>query len=193
MVFDPIFVAVAVIVLNAVPAFMPPTWVFLTYIHLTRGGDLLSLVLIGAVCSTIGRIILAKWSGPLVSAFMSKPMHSNAEFAKKELSHKPFSSFIFTFLYALSPFPSNAIFILAGTAGLRLIPIVAGFFLGRLISYYSLLVAAGFTAGAIGPQLSLEGNYRWLLDILGIAATLVFFLVDWKKILDTFRKKKSRK
>jgi len=190
MAFDPIFVAFAVIVLNAVPAFMPPTWVFLAYIHLTSGGDLLSLALLGAVCSTIGRIILAKWSGPLVGAFMNKSMRSNAEFAQKELSRKPFASFLFTFLYALSPFPSNAIFILAGTAGLRLAPIISGFFLGRLISYYALLVAAGFTADAVGSQLSLEGNYRWLLDIAGIAATLVFFLVDWKEIADKFREKK---
>lgn len=193
MAFDALLTAITVILLNAIPAFMPPTWVFLAYVHLTQGGDLLSLVVIGAIGSTIGRVILAKWSGPLVSQFLNRPMKHNAEFAKQELSHKPFAAGVFTFFYALSPFPSNAVFIIAGAAGLRLVPIAAGFFLGRLISYYTLVLAAGFTADALGPQLAPYEGYRWLLDISGIAAAFVFLLVDWRKLLHKFLKKQKGK
>ena len=192
MAFNELYVSIAVILLNAVPSFMPPTWVFLAYIHITQGGDILQLVVLGAICSTIGRIVLAKWSGPLVSQFLNKPMKNNAEFAKEKLSHNPLASFVFTFLYALSPFPSNAVFIIAGAAGLGLIPIALGFFLGRLISYYVLVLAAGFTAGAIGMHLVSGASHSWLLDIIGIALSFAFLLIDWKALLRPFLKKSKK-
>ena len=193
MVYSELFIAIAVILLNAIPAFMPPTWVLLAYLHVTQGGDILQLALVGAICSTIGRIILAKWSGPLVSGIMPKPMKHNVEYAKKVVSHKPFASFAFSFLYALSPFPSNAVFIIAGVAGLGLIPIAAGFFLGRLISYYLLMLAAGYTAKAIGLHLLMSEGNRWILDLLGIASAVVFLFVDWKSLLHSFGKRKKAK
>lgn len=188
-----------VFVFNVIPAFMPPTWAVLAYYQITQGvgfEGILFLAVSGAFFSTIGRFVLAKWSGPLVAGlFKHTPMKNNVDFAHEALSKKPFASFVFTFLYALSPFPSNAVFIIAGTAKLKLVPIMLGFFIGRVISYAALMYLSVFTIDALNSAFMLENFSNWIIDILGIAITLMFFMVDWKKTLSgvhgLFRKKQN--
>jgi len=172
-----------VFLVNVIPAFMPPTWIVLAYFYITKGGDPLMLAVFGALFSTLGRLVLAKWSGPLVSRLLTKPMKKNVEFAHEKFSEKPFASFFFTFFYALSPFPSNAIFMIAGTAKIRLIPIVFGFFIGRVISYFVLLYLSLFAVGVVNSSLSFEDPLVWAIDLLGIALTIAFFMIDWTKFL----------
>ena len=171
-------------IFNVIPAFMPPTWAVLAYFQITQGGNILFLAVVGAFFSTIGRFVLAKWSGPVFSKFLNwGHMKHNVEFAHEALSKKPFAAFIFTFLYSLSPFPSNAVFIIAGTAKLKLVSIILGFFIGRVISYAALMYLSVFTIGAIDSAISFDNVSNWVIDILGIALTVMFFLIDWKKTL----------
>ena len=48
--------------LNAVPAFMPPTWSVLAYFHLYQGLSVVPLAIVGALGATTGRAILAPGS-----------------------------------------------------------------------------------------------------------------------------------
>ncbi len=180
-----------IFLINVIPAFMPPTWVFLAYVYVTQGGNLIVLAVLGAIASTLGRICLAKWIGPLVSRFMNKPLKSNVEYARDELEKRPGAEFVITFLYSLSPLPSNTLFIIAGTAKLRLVPIVAGFFLGRVVSYATLMYAAHFTISAIQSSLDPSNPYMWLVDVLGIMLTLALLFIDWKSVLHGLGKKKK--
>ncbi|MFA4906775.1 MAG: hypothetical protein WC602_00705 [archaeon] len=180
-----------IVLINVVPAFMPPTWVFLAYVYVMQGGNIFVLAILGAIASTLGRIMLAKWVGPLIARFMNKPMKSNIEFARDEFEKRPGMEFIVTFLYSLSPLPSNTIFIIAGAAKLRFVPIVAGFFFGRVVSYATLMFAANFTAQAVKASLDVQNPYVWLVDVLGILFTLAILLIDWKSVLKGFNREKD--
>jgi membrane protein YqaA with SNARE-associated domain len=172
-----------VFLINAIPAFMPPTWAFLSYLYITQGGDPFLLAVFGAISSSLGRIALAKWSGPLLSRFFNKQIKENVEFAKEEFNRHGNAEFIASFLYALSPLPSNALFIVGGAANLRLARIVAGFFLGRVISYYFMIIATSFAADALSLSLGLSDMNAAALDVLGILFAIAFFLIDWKSLL----------
>ena len=180
-----------IFLINVIPAFMPPTWVFLAYVYVVQGGNIFVLAILGAIASTCGRVVLAKWVGPLIARFLNKPMRNNIEYAREEFEKRPGMEFIVTFLYSLSPLPSNTIFIIAGTAKLRFVPIVAGFFFGRVISYASLMFAANFTAQAIKASFDLQNPYVWLVDVLGILFTLAILLIDWKSVLKGFDREKD--
>ena len=52
-------IIVLVIVLNAIPAFMPPTWALLAYFHVDDGIDIWQLALVGALAVAMGRGVLA--------------------------------------------------------------------------------------------------------------------------------------
>jgi membrane protein YqaA with SNARE-associated domain len=188
----PLLLAIVFLV-NIVPAFMPPTWAILVYYHITQGEGILELALLGALFSTLGRLMLAEWSGPIFSRFFNKNMHKNADFTHEMLAKKPLESFAFTFLYALSPFPSNAVFIVAGIAKLRLIPIVSGFFAGRIISYAVLMYLSKFSVEAVSSLLSFDNPLIIAIDLIGIAATIVFFLVDWRIVFSALGGKQEKK
>ena len=179
-----------VFLINIIPVLMPPTWVFLAYIYLTQGGNPIILALLGAVFSTLGRIVLAKGSEQLGGRFLSKPMKRNVEHVRREIDKRPSAEFILSFLYSLSPLPSNSLFIVSGAARLRLSRIVPGFFLGRLVSYYLLISAANFTFARLSWHLSWNNPYSWIISIFGLLFAVAFLMVDWRHLLGLHPKRK---
>src|SRR5262245_3671064 len=66
------------LLINVVPAFMPPTWSVLAVIHGTSHPPLLLLTVGGAAASAVGRTMLALASGKL-GRFLPKTDRGNAE------------------------------------------------------------------------------------------------------------------
>jgi membrane protein YqaA with SNARE-associated domain len=179
-----------IVLINIIPVFMPPTWIFLAYVYLTQGGDPLTLALLGAIFSTLGRFVLAKCSEQLGGRFLNKHMKKNVEYVRREIDRRPSAELISSFLYALSPFPSNSLFIVSGAARLHLGRILSGFFAGRLISYYLLISAANFTFHRLNLQMSWSNPYSWLIGILGLLFAIAFLMVDWKHLLTPHKSKR---
>lgn len=82
-----------------------------------------------------------------------------------------------------------------GTTKIRLREIIAGFFVGRTLSYLFLV----FTSEKIFTSLetTLTGSattWTFFIEIIGVLSILVFFLFDWKKfLLKNEKLKKTRK
>ncbi|MBI3588103.1 hypothetical protein HY995_01265 [Candidatus Micrarchaeota archaeon] len=177
-------IMLVVFLANIIPV-MPPTWAFLSYVFVTQGGDPLALAVLGAVFSTFGRLVLARISKYL-PRFLGRRETGNLHYLHGELRKFPGAEFAFTFFYALGPFPSNAVFIVAGSADLNIAPIAAGFFAGRVISYYALISAAKVAVDAVRPYFSLDNPLVWAADLIGIALTLGVFLIDWKSVVKKY-------
>ena len=176
---DYLSLAIIVFLINLVPAFMPPTWLILSRELMNNPSfDPLMLTVIGALSSTAGRAVLTFYSG-FFRRFFSKDMSEHADEIRKFFDKKGKALFTGTFLYALSPFPSNLIFIANGLTKVDYRPIFAGFFSGRLVSYYLLIVLSQRIFHLAGE------HYRFLFDILGIVAAFSILLLDWHKL---FRK-----
>ena len=170
---------------------MPPTWVLLVYFSLLYRVDPFYLAILAAIASTLGRIALAKWSGPLTYRFFRKSMANNAEYAREECSKHHGAEFFGSFLYSLSPLSSSSIFIVAGAAKLRLARIAGGFFIGRIISYYLTLRVAQFSINAVGKNMLLRNPQAWLIELLGLCVAIAVCAIDWRALLQ--RKKKEKK
>ncbi|MFA5931683.1 MAG: VTT domain-containing protein [archaeon] len=191
MVFDLIgfvtltlFQWLTVFAVNIIPAMMPPTWAVLSFFYITSPQNIWLLVLIGVTASTCGRYALAKLSGYITSKFANKQKREEFDSIKEKLQGKPLQKFVFTLIYALSPLPSNALFIAFGATKTKLAPVLAGFFVGRTISYLFLV----FTTQKVFSSFesTLAGNaslWTIMIEIIGVVAVLGFFLVDWNKMI----------
>jgi membrane protein YqaA with SNARE-associated domain len=184
----PVIMAI-IFVINIIPVFMPPTWIFLAYLYIIQGGNLIVLVLLGALFSTLGGFVLAKFSWLLGDRFIKGAIRKNIAYVQGEINKRPTAEFITSFLYALTPLPNNAIFIVAGAAKLRLSRIGLGFFLGKLVSYYLILSAAKFTIDRLNLSLTSGNHYAWIISILGLLFAMAFLMMDWKHILGSKSKK----
>jgi uncharacterized membrane protein YdjX (TVP38/TMEM64 family) len=181
--------------LNIIPVFAPPNWIVLTYFYIVHPQNLFLLIFIGVTASTCGRYVLAILSRKIFNKFASKEKKEEMELIRNKLKKNTWKKFIFSVLFSLGPFPSNSLFIAVGTTKIRLREIIAGFFVGRTLSYLFLV----FTSEKIFTSLetTLTGSattWTFFIEIIGVLSILVFFLFDWKKfLLKNEKLKKTRK
>lgn len=179
-----------VFLLNANPIFTLPTWTMVALFmgDLTLTGTLPFLV-IAVVASTLGRYVLTLYSEPLVKNILSKKQKKSVELAKGifDGNYNEKKSFLIAFIYSVLPLPSNTLFIVAGAARLRLPGLLAGFMAGEIISSALYLSTLGVVL-SLGE--SLAANL--VIGALGFAVAIIFFMVDWERILGRTIKTRSR-
>lgn len=180
-----ISLALLVFLMNIVPAFMPPTWVVLTFFYTTFHLTLLPTVLIGAITATLGRICLALLSKHSLRPFLPSKIAANYDYLGMYIKKHQHLTVPIVITYAFFPVSSNQLFIIAGLADLDIKIIAFSFFIGRLLSY-TLWVAA---AHAISMRLedlffkNLSNTGTIIGELLGIAVILIVGKINWKKLL----------
>ena len=109
-----------VFVLNVVPAFAPPTWIALSFVGLIIPSvNVLAVAVVGAAAATLGRIALAKLSGRVVRhRFLSEPTRLNIDAIKQGIEGRKALTCTAFMVFALSPLPSNYLFIAYGLTSL---------------------------------------------------------------------------
>jgi hypothetical protein len=171
------------------PAFGPPTWAVLVFFRF-RYPDIPApaLVVGGAVAASAGRLLLALAFRALGTKLPAKRRESLLVLG--HLFGERRGGLLASFaLFATAPIPSAQLFEAAGLAGVRLLPLLAAFLLGRLISYTGYVTVASvahhslrhvFDEGLLSPQ-------AIATQLLGIAVLAAFVFVDWPAVIDKLR------
>ncbi len=175
----------ASVVLNVVPAFMPPTWALLVYFHMGQGLDVLPLALVGAFGATTGRALLAllsRWFGGRV---IPKRWRENITALVTGLEAKPALGLSTLLLYTLGPLPSNQLFIAVGIARGSLAPVLAIFAGTRFVSYLIWVSAAITAANSLRESLAprFGGELAVAVQLVGFILLILVMQVDWASIL----------
>ncbi len=177
------YLAVAALVfgVNLMPLFGPPTWAVLVLVNVNTDLAPVPLVLVGAAAAASGRFVLAlSFRG--LSGWLPERYVANTRAAGSMLTASRKGMVAGLGLFALSPVPSAQLFEAAGLMSLRLVPLTAAFFAGRLVSY-SLYVAGASAAQNTGlGQLlkdSLTSPWAIGLQILLLVGLALLGRVDW--------------
>ncbi len=118
---------------NLVPAFMPSTWMVLAFFYIRYDLPLLPLTVGGALVSGLGRLALAKGSAAFRRRFMPGDDPDVNALAGFLDAHRTVAAPA-TFLYTLTPLPTNNLFIAAGMVGVNMAWVMAGFWTGRILA-----------------------------------------------------------
>ncbi|MEM3455192.1 MAG: hypothetical protein QXT72_01350, partial [Candidatus Micrarchaeia archaeon] len=122
---------------------------------------------------------------------LPKRQKRNIEYLKEffiEIEN-PKIAFIIAFLYALSPLPTNALFVVAGIAHLRILTLIGGFFFGELLSnivYITVLETAL-------EQVTFSTYEYLLMGIIGVGIAVAIFIIDWKKTIKSLVQRELEK
>lgn len=167
---------------NVIPALVPPTWMVLSMFEMHNPElSTLEIAIFGVVGSVMGRYVLYLYSRVLGRHVPSK-YGENLSYISRFLGEKKLGLFLGTFLYALSPLPSNFLFISSGVSAVEVLPVLCGFALGRFISYASLTYTSHrlfLFFDALGV-----GDVRLALDVFGVLGGVAIIFIDWKKLLE---------
>lgn len=135
--------------INLLPAFGPPTWAVLVFFSVNFDLPAVPLVLFGALAAASGRFLLANGARRLRPRFSSERLaHIDrvqaTAFANRRRALGGLG------LFALSPVPSGQLFVAAGLMTVRLLPLTAAFFGGRLVSYSIYVGVANVAEQSLG-------------------------------------------
>ncbi len=186
------FVAVFLLVLvfNIIPFFMPSTWSVLTFFSVRHDNlNLILLIIIGALAATLGRLILAKFSRSVIRQhYLSQTTKHNIDALKTYLGKERGLLFLVIFFFALTPVPSNQLFIAYGLADLPLKNAAAPFFLGRVISYFAIIKTIQKALNLYAPDIQ-SADFFWyfvLMQAVTIGTVYIFTKINWRKIIPRF-------
>jgi hypothetical protein len=166
---------------------MPPSWIILSSFHVAEPKlSILTLTITGATGSLFGRIILMQISTKF-RVFIRKEKISSLDHLHTFFRKKRYGYFLASFLYSLSPLPSNAMFITYGIMKARSIGIISGFWMGRALIYYIMISTSNVI---LRPFMELFSSYLIgivVIDIIGMLSVVVFTSINWLKLI-TVRK-----
>jgi membrane protein YqaA with SNARE-associated domain len=180
---DYIVLALTVFVINVIPLFMPPSWFILAYAKVNDPSfDPLWLAVVGAVASTTGRAVLASYSS-LFRRYFSHDLAQRADEIKQFFERKGKQLFIGSLTYSLSPLPSSMLFIADGLTKVDPRPVLAGYFVGRLASYYVIVALSHDLFMRVNGYFHGSPMVQYAFDLIGILGAFSILLIDWKKVV----------
>jgi hypothetical protein len=179
-------VAFVAFLVNVVPAFAPPTWIVLCLYQINNPSlNSLGLAGFGVLGTVVGRYVMYFYS-KILNRFVPKKYTGNLNYLAQIAGKNKLSVFLVTFLYALSPLPSNLLFIGSGLSCIDLLPLLGGFAFGRVISYASLAYVSNRLFFLAGGATVWYGSY--VVDIVGVLGALSVVVVDWEKMVQRLRR-----
>jgi hypothetical protein len=179
----------AVYILNTIPAFAPPTWMFLSFVGFNHPHfNPLTLALAAAFAATLGRITLATLSKTIIrNKMLNARTKENIDAFKDVLEQRGNQAAGGMLLYSFTPLPTNYLFIAFGLTTLPITLIAVPFFLGRLVTYAGWIFMGQGAYKSLDIHSSFFGGY---LSAYFILTQIVFLLliypftkVDWRSVL----------
>jgi hypothetical protein len=175
-----------VFVLNVVPAFMPATWMVVAFFLIVYHPPFWPLCVGCALAATGGRcgltLISRRWGWNLLSARQQQNVAALGNWLNGKSGWRQALAVL---IYASGPIPSNQLFIAAGLARVKLRPIAAGFFAGRLVSYPFFAATAKGASAHFGSIFIKEWkDPKFIaLELFSMAGVVVFARIDWPRLL----------
>ncbi len=178
--------AIAIIALNALPAFAPPTWMALVFFLINYESNPVALVVVGVVSATAGRFFLA-WYFRKFAHLVPTKFSKNMEYAGHYFTDHSTKRYALFALFFFSPLSSAQLFEAAGLMKtIKLKPLLLAFAAGRTVTYSTYVTGAAVLAATnFGEVLVSQLKSPWAiaLQIAMIAGLIALGSIDWKKRL----------
>jgi hypothetical protein len=165
---------------NLLPAFGPPTWSLLVYARLRWHFDPVGLVIVGATCAALGRLVLG-WSFRALRFRFPDRYRQNLEDLQQRLVRRRGRVLTLATLFIVSPLPSAQLFCAAGLLNLRIAVLTLGFFAGRLVTYSLYVTTAVVVEAQLGSILTNAWGSPWMiaLQVLLLGGLVILPLWPW--------------
>jgi uncharacterized membrane protein YdjX (TVP38/TMEM64 family) len=174
--------------ISAAPILTPPTWMVIASAYALSDNSLDPFLLssVGATAATGGRLLLMKYSS-IGRKKLNEKRKSSLERLQKYLQKTRFGYFAGTLIFALTPLPSNMLFISYGLMSARSMGIIIGFWTGRFIVYLAMIHVSGYVFQPLSEILGDNLIAVIITDIVGVGMTAAILLVDWDRAITEHR------
>ena len=170
---------------DLIPIIGPPAWTVMVLLLIKFDLNPWGVLVAGVPGSALGRYLLSLYIPKISNKFIKRRKNKDLEFVGKKLGQRTWRSWLFVFIYTLTPLSSTALFTAAGVAKIKPVQIIPPFLLGKFISDAVMILtgryAAGNTKGLIHGTFSVKGIVTAVVGLLVIGA---FLFIDWRILLE---------
>jgi membrane protein YqaA with SNARE-associated domain len=181
------FIFLIVFILSIIPLLTPPTWIVVVSAYsLDDQIDPFLLSAIGATAAVTGRLILLQMS-TIGRKAINDYRKGSLEKLKNYLEKTRYGYLLGTLLFALTPLPSNMLFISYGLMNAKSLGIIVGFWIGRFVVYLCMISLSTYFVDYFKEILNSDIQTLLVLDIVGIVMTICMLLIDWNILFSTHK------
>jgi membrane protein YqaA with SNARE-associated domain len=168
-----------------VPLPLFPSWVVVAYMVVEFDLRLWLAILIGALGTTLGRVVLVAVSRVAGHRMLGRWSQQNLDYLHTKLENAAGDLGIAVLLGA-SPPPAGVLFILAGLMRVQLWLVAVSVFVGRTIGYWISVGGTSLAAEPLADRLrSVVGPWSVVLAVAIVAAVLVLALrIDYRALIE---------
>lgn len=175
----------ATVASDSIPVVGPPAWTIMVFGVVTFDLNPWWTLAVGVPGSVLGRYIFSLYLPRVSQRFLKQRKTREIEFVGRRLAQKRWRSWLFIFVYAITPLSTTALFAAAGMAKIRALQILLPYFAGKLVIDAVMLLSGRYAADNAAEIL--RGTYSWQ-GILGMVAAIAMLagllFLDWRAAME---------
>ena len=177
-------VFLAALAVDIIPLLAPPAWTIAVFLLVRFHLNPLIVLLLCASGSTLGRYLMSLYIPRFTGLFIKRRKTDELEFLGKKLSQSLWQSWLFVFIYAVTPLSTTALFMAAGVAKVKPSHMLPPFFCGKFLSD-AIMIFTGLYAANNFKNI-VNGIYSpkaIVMLALGLVVIAWFLFLDWRALL----------
>ena len=169
------------LVVDLIPVFAPPAWMLMVFFLVKFHLNPWAVVVCGVVGSTIGRYIFSLYVPKIADKLIKRHKAEELELMGKKLSQNLWPSWLFVFIYTLTPLSTSALFTAAALAKVKAVRTVPPFFFGKFVSDAMMIFTGRYAVqNLVHSTFSVKGI---VIIVFALAIIGGFLFVDWRMLL----------
>ena len=177
-------VFLSALAVDAIPLIAPPAWTVAVFLLVKFHLNPLLVLPLCVSGSTLGRYLMSLYIPRFAGLFIKRHKTDELKFLGRKLSQSLWQSWLFVFIYSVTPLSTTALFLAAGVAKVKpsrtLPPYFCGKFLSDAVMIFAGLYAAANFKGLIHGTYSPKAIAALVLGCVVIAG---FLFLDWRALL----------
>lgn len=177
-------VFLAAFAVDLIPVIGPPAWTVMIFLQVKFDLNIWGVLCAGVPGSALGRYVLSLYIPKVSSKIIKRRKNEELQFLGKKLGQSFWKSWLFVFLYTLTPLSTTALFTAAGIARINPMQIVPPFFVGKFVSDAIMVITGKHAASSfddiIHGTFSLKGI---LTAVAGLVVIGGLLFIDWRALL----------
>ncbi len=170
---------------DLIPIVAPPAWTLMVFFMVQFHLNPWWVLLLGVVGSTLGRYLFGLYVPLIAHRLIKAGKQEELAFMGRKLTSDLGQSWLFVFLYTLTPLSTSALFTAAALAKVKALRTLPPFFLGKFASDALMIFTGRFAY--LNAREAFQGSMsgKGLLTLgITLLVSLGFLFVDWRSALE---------
>ena len=177
-------VFLAAFAVDIVPLIAPPAWTIAVILLVKFHLNPLIVLLLCASGSTLGRYLMSLYIPRFTGLFIKRRKTDELEFLGKKLSQSLWQSWLFVFIYAVTPLSTTALFMAAGVAKVKPSHTLPPFFCGKLLSDAIMIFIGLYAANNFKDLVNGIYSPKAIATLaFGLVVVAGFLFLNWRELL----------